>query len=64
MDKPRKTLLMGILLILAGLLFLLQNLGYLGGGLSILWAVLFLAGGLAFIYWFIRNRAAWWALIR
>lgn len=63
MDKPRTTLLVGILLILAGLLFLLQNLGYLAGGLSILWAVLFLAGGLAFFYWFIRNRAAWWALI-
>jgi len=52
-----------ILLIAAGVLFLLQNLGVPLGGLTLLWALLFGAGGLVFLYVFLTDRANWWALI-
>jgi hypothetical protein len=50
----------GILLIAAGILVLLQNLGILGGGLALLWALLFGTGGAVFLYVFLTDRAAWW----
>lgn len=50
----------GILLIAAGILVLLQNLGILGGGLALLWALLFGAGGAVFLYVFLTDRAGWW----
>jgi hypothetical protein len=50
----------GILLIAAGILFLLQNLGILGGGLALLWALLFGTGGAVFLYVFLTDHAAWW----
>jgi hypothetical protein len=55
-------LLWGLLLILAGVVFLLQNLGLfeLGG---LFWALLFGLGGLFFISFFVTNRANWWGLI-
>lgn len=53
----------GILLIAAGVLFLLQNFDILGGGLNLLWALLFGAGGAIFLYVFLVNRANWWAVI-
>jgi hypothetical protein len=52
-----------ILLIAAGVLFLLQNFGILGGALTILWALLLGAGGAVFLYVFLTNRADWWAVI-
>jgi len=52
-----------ILLIAAGVLFLLQNLGVSLGGLTLLWALLFGAGGMVFVYVFLADRANWWALI-
>jgi len=53
----------GILLIAAGVLFLLQNFGILGGDIVLLWSLLFGAGGLVFLYVFLTNRANWWAVI-
>jgi len=53
----------GILLIAAGILYLLQNLGILGGGIALFWALLFGAGGALFLYMFLANRANWWAVI-
>ena len=53
----------GIILIAAGILFLLQNLGVLGGSLALLWALLFSAGGAVFLYVFLTNHTHWWALI-
>ncbi|MCK4316931.1 MAG: hypothetical protein KAX24_14280, partial [Anaerolineae bacterium] len=52
----------GILLIAAGALFLLQNLGVLVIG-AYLWPFLFGAGGLVFLYVFLTNRDNWWAII-
>jgi len=52
-----------ILLIAAGVLFLLQNFGMLGGGIDLLWALLFGASGLVLAYVFLSDRANWWALI-
>lgn len=52
-----------ILLIAVGVLFLLQNLGVPLGSLTLLWALLFGAGGLIFLYVFLTDRANWWALI-
>ncbi|MBL7064252.1 MAG: hypothetical protein ISS49_08630 [Anaerolineae bacterium] len=52
----------GILLIAAGILFLLQNLGILAVG-AYLWPFIFGAGGLVFLYVFLTNRANWWAVI-
>ena len=53
----------GILLIAGGVLFLLQNLGILGGGIALLWALLFGAAGVIFLYVFLTDRANWWAVI-
>lgn len=54
----------GILLIGAGLLFLLQNFGLFSDLSSLIWVGLFGAGGAAFLYFFLNNRhAAWWAAI-
>ena len=54
---------LGILLVLLGGLFLLQNFGFLGGLGAFIWAVLFGFGGLAFLVVFLANRENWWALI-
>ena len=55
-------LIIGLLLIAGGIVYLLQNLGYITWG-SMVWAVAFVVGGLAFLVAFIRDRAAWWAII-
>ncbi len=52
-----------ILLIAAGVLFLLQNLGFLGGALSLLWMLVFAAGGAVFLYIFLADQTNWWAII-
>jgi hypothetical protein len=52
----------GLLLILGGVLFLLQNLGLLFFG-NLVWAVLMAAGGVAFLVVVFRNRHNWWAVI-
>ena len=53
----------GVVLVLAGVLFLLQKLGVLEGVESWFFALLFAAGGAAFLYWFITDRKQWWAII-
>jgi hypothetical protein len=54
----------GILLILGGFLFLLQNLGIFSGLASLIWVGLFGAGGLFFLYLFFNNRTTtWWAAL-
>lgn len=55
-------ILWGSLLILAGVLFLLQNLGLLPAG-NLFWMVLIGVGGAIFLSIFIQNRTNWWALI-
>ncbi|HZD56451.1 MAG TPA: hypothetical protein VE136_07005 [Anaerolineales bacterium] len=55
-------ILWGLLLIVGGVIFLLENLGYITTG-TLLWAVLFALGGIAFLSAFVSNRENWWALI-
>jgi hypothetical protein len=53
----------GIVLILLGGLFLLQTLGLFEGIVALVWALLFGAGGLFFLFLFLSRRVFWWALI-
>ncbi|HET91494.1 MAG TPA: hypothetical protein ENN99_12275 [Chloroflexi bacterium] len=53
----------GVLLILFGVLALLQSLGILEGALTLLWGLLFGAGGVLFLYTFLSDRTNWWAII-
>ena len=53
----------GILLIAAGILFLLQNLNIIGPDIALVWAFLFVAGGAIVLYVFLSNRTQWWAVI-
>lgn len=52
----------GILLILAGIFFLVQNLFFPGAG-DLIWAFFLGIGALYFLGYFITNRSQWWALI-
>jgi hypothetical protein len=52
----------GLLLIVGGLLFLLENLSILSIS-GLFWAILFVLAGLAFLSTFYSDRAAWWAII-
>lgn len=62
--NTRNTALWGILLICAGIVFLLQNLGWFGGFGDLIWTGLFGIGGLLFIYLFLSHRTEqWWAAI-
>jgi len=54
--------LWGLLLILGGVLFLLENLGILQVG-GLFWALMLGLGGLFFLSVFIQNRGNWWAVI-
>lgn len=62
--KERQTrIAIGLLMIAAGVLFLLQDLGFLEGAGALLWALIFAAAGGAFLYIYFTNRVQWWALI-
>ena len=52
----------GGLLILAGVIFLLENMGLITIG-ELIWAILLGCGGIAFLTVFITDRQHWWALI-
>jgi hypothetical protein len=56
-------LVWGLLLIVGGALFLLQNFNLIRGA-DIFWAAVFGIAGMAFVWTFANDRAAhWWALI-
>ena len=55
-------ILWGSLLILAGVMFLLQNLGVFRFG-DLFWGVLFILGGGAFLAVILQDQAQWWAII-
>lgn len=50
-------------LIAVGVLFLATNFGWFNWLTSWLWALLFIAGGGAFLYVYNQDRSRWWALI-
>jgi hypothetical protein len=56
-------ILIGGLLIGAGILFMLQTLNIIPDAWSILWILAFLVGSGVFLYIYITDRAQWWALI-
>ncbi len=62
MERTDRRWILGALLVVAGILFLLQNLGIFNFDNSI-WGFLFALGGLAFLWVVVNNRAHWWALI-
>jgi len=53
----------GVVMIVAGGMFLLQNLGIFYGGVSLLWATLVGGAGVASLYAYANNRENWWTLI-
>ncbi len=57
----RDYLIWGSLLILAGVLGLLQALGFLQNTSDVFWSIVFLLSGLAFLFAFARGQ--WWAAI-
>lgn len=54
---------LGLLLIAAGVLFLLQNLGFLEQAGALFWALAFIVAGSVFVYSYLSDRSLWWALI-
>ncbi len=62
MRKFDYRLLMGLLLIVAGAMFLLEALGLIVIG-GWLWGLAFLVAAAAFIYVYFTNREHWWPLI-
>ncbi len=63
MRKIQSRFVFGILLIGAGILFLLQSLGLLEGASSIFWALAFAVAGGIFLYVYLTDRTHWWAVI-
>ena len=62
MNDNSKRFLFGGLLVLAGVVFILQQLfNWPIGGVFI--SLLFAAGAFVFLFVFLRNRSQWWALI-
>src|SRR5215213_11068257 len=57
--EPR--LILGVLLVLGGLLSLLDATGIVTNGGGIFWALVFVAGGLIFLYMLINHPENWWA---
>ena len=65
-NQPQKInpIVWGGLLIVAGVLLLLQNIGLFGSVMSTIWVLVFAAGGAVFLYgFFSRRENMWWAAI-
>ncbi|MBG7609858.1 MAG: hypothetical protein IZT55_03235 [Anaerolineae bacterium] len=56
-------IIFGLVLIVGGVLFLFENLGFISGGFGLLWAIILLGAGLTSLYIYAINRSNWWALI-
>ncbi|MCF6277594.1 MAG: hypothetical protein L3J16_02450 [Anaerolineales bacterium] len=56
-------IIFGLVLIAAGTMFMLQNLGFFYGGLTLLWAIMLGGAGITSLYAYSINRDNWWALI-
>ena len=63
MNRNQFPMVWGVLLIVAGVLFLLQSLGVLAAALAWVWLALFVIAGAAFLYVFLTDRTRWWAVI-
>jgi hypothetical protein len=63
MKKDQSRLIWGGILILAGILFLLQELNILGNAFQYLWLILMAAGAAVFIWIYFTKKEQWWAII-
>ncbi len=63
MKNDRSRLIWGGILILAGILFLLQQLNILGNAFQYLWLLLMAAGSVVFLWIYFTNSDQWWAVI-
>jgi len=63
MRKIEPRVVFSLLMIGAGILFLLQNLGFLEIAGALFWTIAFAVGGGVFLYVYLTNRAHWWAII-
>ena len=63
MKKDQSRLIWGGILILAGILFLLQELNILGNAFQYLWLMLMAAGAAVFIWIYFTKKEQWWAII-
>jgi hypothetical protein len=63
MERNRSAVIWGALLILLGLVLLLETLGVVRFMGRFVWSVLFVVGGLPFLFVYANNRSQWWALI-
>jgi hypothetical protein len=62
MDRPGLRVVLALLLIGAGIVFLLNSLELVEIG-ALLWAAILAIGGLIFLYVYYGDREQWWALI-
>ncbi|MCJ7715706.1 MAG: hypothetical protein MUO54_04205 [Anaerolineales bacterium] len=63
MSKDRSSLIWGGILILAGVLFLLQEINILGNAWQYLWLILMAAGSAVFLWIYFTKKDQWWAII-
>lgn len=63
MTSQRTNILVGVLLLAAGIMILLLNFGVIGPLGDTLWSLLFFGGGIAFLVVYLQNRAQWWPII-
>lgn len=63
MRKIEPRVVLSLLMIGAGILFLLQNLGFLEDAGALFWALAFAVGGGIFLYVYLTDRTHWWAVI-
>ena len=63
MKKDQSRLIWGAILILAGILFTLQEFNILGNAFQLLWLALMAAGSAVFIWIYFTKKEQWWAII-
>jgi hypothetical protein len=63
MKRIDSRLLMGALLIFAGILMLLERFSILNNAVGLIWAGLWVIVSAIFLYWFFIDRSRWWAAI-
>ena len=63
MKKDQNRMIWGSILILAGVLFFLQEFQILGSAFEYLWVILMAAGSGAFLWIYFTKRDQWWAVI-
>lgn len=63
MNKDQSRMVWGLILVLAGVLFFLQEFQILGSAFDYLWVILMAAGSGAFLWIYFTKHEQWWAVI-